>query len=61
MLNLDRDYLIDSLDDVDVVLEEFSCNEHDQHWLAYCALGGHEQCDLPGSTQRLPELYSAAA
>ena len=50
MLNsqpLDRDYLIDSLDEVDAVVDELSFNVQDQHWLVYCALGGHQHADWP--------------
>jgi hypothetical protein len=68
MLNpqpLDRDYLIDSLDEVDAVIDELSFNVQDQHWLVYCALGGHEHYDLPDIDNRtgmsLPELYDQAA
>ena len=50
MLNpqpLDRDYLIDSLDDVQDLIDGLSFNVHDHQWLIYCALGGHEQGMLP--------------
>ncbi|MEX6503601.1 hypothetical protein [Pseudomonas zhanjiangensis] len=61
----DRDYLIDSLDDVEAVIDELSFNVQDQHWLVYCALGGHEHYDLPdidpNSGFSLPELYAQAA
>ena len=68
MLNsqpLDRDYLIDSLDEVDAVVDELSLNVQDQHWLVYCAMGGHEHYDLPDIDPHtgfsIPELYMAAA
>lgn len=68
MLNpqpLDRDYLIDSLDDVEAVIDELSFNVQDYHWLVYCTLGGHEHYDLPDIDQHtgfsLPELYAEAA
>lgn len=41
MLNsqpLDRDYLIDSLDEVDAVVDELSFNVQDQHWLCTAPL-----------------------
>lgn len=68
MLNpqpVDRDYLIDSLDEVEAVIDELSFNVQDYHWLVYCALGGHEHYDLPDIDQHtglsLPELYAEAA
>ena len=68
MLNsqpLDRDYLIDSLDEVDALVDELSFNVQDQHWLVYCALGGHEHYDLPDIDNRtgmsLQEFYAEAA
>ncbi|MDH1262134.1 MULTISPECIES: hypothetical protein [unclassified Pseudomonas] len=68
MLNpqpLDRDYLIDSLDDVEAVVDELSFNVQDYHWLVYCSLGGHEHYDLPDVDLHtgfaLPELYAEAA
>lgn len=63
----DRDYLIDSLDDIDTIrlVDELSINVQDHHWLAYCALGGHEHYDLPDIDEQtgisLPELYHEAA
>jgi hypothetical protein len=64
----DRDYLIDSLDELDetdAVVEQLSFNVHDHHWLVYCALGGHEHYDLPDIDQHtgfsIPELFSQAA
>jgi len=30
---------------------------HDQHWLDYCQLGGHEHYELPAAQQR----YASAA
>lgn len=63
----DRDYLIDSLDDVESItlVDELSINVQDHHWLAYCALGGHEHYDLPDTDEHtgisLPELYHEAA
>ncbi|MBS7690650.1 hypothetical protein SBP02_04770 [Pseudomonas benzenivorans] len=68
MLNpqpLDRDYLIDSLDEVQDLIDGLSFNVHDHQWLIYCALGGHEHYDLPDIDRRtglsLPELYAEAA
>ena len=68
MLNpqpVDTDYLIDSLDEVEAVVEELSFNVHDHHWLVYCALGGHEHYDLRDIDEHtglsLPELYAEAA
>ncbi|MDX5373390.1 MAG: hypothetical protein LPK18_13265 [Pseudomonadaceae bacterium] len=68
MLNpqpVDRDYLIDSLDEVEEVVDELSINVQDHHWLIYCALGGHEHYDLPDIDEHtglsLPELYAEAA
>lgn len=68
MLNsrpLDRDYLIDSLDEVEAVVDELSFNVQDPHWLVYCSLGGHEHQDLPDIDSRTgmswPELYEQAA
>ena len=68
MLNsqpLDRDYLIDSLDDVEAVVDELTFNVQDQHWLDYCSLGGHEHYALPEIDEQtgisLPELFSQAA
>lgn len=61
----DRDYLIDSQDDVEAVIDGLSFNVQDQHWLVYCALGGHEHYDLPDIDQRtgfqMLELYAEAA
>jgi len=61
----DRDYLIDSLDDVEAVIDGLSFNVQDEHWLVYCALGGHEHYALPDIDTRtgisLPALYSEAA
>lgn len=64
----DRDYLIDSLDeldDTDAVVEQLSFNVHDHHWLVYCALGGHEHYDLPEIDRHsgfsIPELFAQAA
>ena len=61
----DRDYLIDPLDDAQAVIDGLSFNVHDQHWLIYCALGGHEHYDLPDIEQHsgfcLSELYAEAA
>ena len=48
----DRDYLIDSLDDVDAVIDGLSFNVQDDHWLVYCALGGHQHHDLPDMDQQ---------
>ena len=45
MLNpqpVDRDYLIDSLEEVEALVDELSFNVQDHHWLVYCALGGNE-------------------
>ncbi len=68
MLNaqpVDRDYLIDSLDEVEEVVDGLSFNVQDYHWLIYCALGGHEHYDLPDIDEHtgmsLPELYAEAA
>ncbi|UTW06890.1 hypothetical protein [Pseudomonas benzenivorans] len=68
MLNpqpLDRDYLIDSLDEVQDLIDGLSFNVQDHQWLIYCALGGHEHYDLPDIDRRtglsLPELYAEAA
>ncbi|MDM8350471.1 hypothetical protein P8H27_16470 [Pseudomonas sp. sp1636] len=62
---LDRDYSIDSYDEVDAVVNELSFNVQDRHWLVYCALGGHEHYDLPDVDQHtgfsLPEFYVEAA
>lgn len=62
---LDRDYLIDSLDEVEAVVDELSFNVQDYHWLVYCSLGGHEHYDLPEVDQHtgfsMPELYAEAA
>ncbi|MGE8496101.1 MAG: hypothetical protein ACN6O6_01225 [Pseudomonas sp.] len=62
---LDRDYLIDSLDEVEAVVDELSFNVQDYHWLVYCSLGGHEHYDLPDVDQHtgfsMPELYAEAA
>ncbi len=62
---LDRDYLIDSLEEVEDVINELSFNVQDHHWLVYCALGGHEHYDLPDIDQHtgfsLPEFYAEAA
>lgn len=61
----DRDYLIDSLDDIDEVIDELSINVQDDHWLVYCAMGGHEHYAQPDIDERtgmsMPELYSDAA
>jgi hypothetical protein len=61
----DRDYLIDSLDEVDAVIDELSFNVQDHNWLVYCALGGHEHYALPERDEQtgisLPELFSQAA
>jgi hypothetical protein len=64
----DRDYLIDSLDEIeelDEVLDQLSFNVQDHHWLVYCALGGHEHYDLPDIDQKtgfsIPVLFSQAA
>ena len=61
----DRDYLIDSLDDVEILVDELSINVQDHHWLVYCAMGGHEHYDLPDidphTGRSMPELYMAAA
>lgn len=61
----DRDYLIDSLDDVEAMIDELSFNVQDSHWLVYCALGGHEHYDLPDIDQnsgvRMPDFYTQAA
>ncbi len=61
----DRDYLIDSLDDVETLVDELSINVQDHHWLVYCAMGGHEHYDLPDIDLQtfisIPELYMAAA
>ena len=61
----DRDYLIDSLDDIEEVIDELSFNVQDDHWLVYCAMGGHEHYALPETDARtgisIPELYSEAA
>jgi hypothetical protein len=61
----DRDYLIDSLDELDAVVEQLSFNVQDHHWLVYCALGGHEHYDLPDIDPNtgfsIPELFAQAA
>lgn len=61
----DRDYLIDSIDDVETLVDELSINVQDHHWLVYCSLGGHEHYDLPDIDMQtgfsIPELYVAAA
>ncbi|MDP3817308.1 hypothetical protein [Pseudomonas sp.] len=61
----DRDYLIDSLDDVEAVIDELSFNVQDHNWLVYCALGGHEHYALPEVDELTgfspPELYHEAA
>jgi hypothetical protein len=63
----DRDYLIDSLDELDDTdaVEQLSFNVHDHHWLVYCALGGHEHYDLPDIDPHtgfsIPELFAQAA
>ncbi|SFI93898.1 hypothetical protein SAMN05216206_3217 [Pseudomonas guineae] len=59
----DRDDLIDSLDDVEAVTDGLSFNVHDEHWLMYCAIGGHEHSALPDIDTRtgLPAFYSEAA
>jgi hypothetical protein len=64
----DRDSLIDSLDeldDVDTLIEQLSFNVNDQHWLVYCALGGHEHYDLAELEQHsgfsIPALLVQAA
>jgi hypothetical protein len=61
----DRDYLIDSLADIEEVIDELSFNVQDDHWLVYCAMGGHEHYALPDIDPRtgvsLPEFYSEAA
>lgn len=61
----DHDYLIDPLDDVEAVIDGLSFNVQDQHWLVYCALGGHEHYELPDTDQhsgfRLSEWYADAA
>ena len=50
---------------MDAVVDELSFNVQDQHWLVYCALGGHEHYDLPDIDNRtgmsLPEFYAEAA
>jgi hypothetical protein len=61
----DRDYLIDSLDDVEAVIDGLSFNVQDHNWLVYCALGGHEHYALPEvdteTAFNLPEFYHEAA
>ncbi|CAE6894038.1 MULTISPECIES: hypothetical protein [Pseudomonas] len=61
----DHDYQIDSLDEVDAVIDELSFNVQDYHWLIYCTMGGHEHYDLPDIDSTtgfsLPELYAEAA
>ncbi|MGX5220597.1 MULTISPECIES: hypothetical protein [Pseudomonas] len=68
MLNpqpVDHDYMIESLDEVDDVIDELSFNVQDNHWLVYCSMGGHEHYDLPDIDMHtgfsLPELYDDAA
>lgn len=60
-----RDYLIDSLDDIEQVIDELSINVQDDHWLVYCAMGGHEHYAQPEIDERtgisLPDIYSDAA
>jgi hypothetical protein len=60
-----RDYLIDSLDDIEEVIDELSINVQDDHWLVYCAMGGHEHYAQPEIDERTgisqPDLYSDAA
>lgn len=50
---------------MDAVVDELSFNVQDQHWLVYCALGGHEHYDLPDIDNRtgmsLQEFYAEAA
>lgn len=63
---LDRDYLIDALDErEEAVINELSFNVQDHHWLVYCALGGHEHYDLqdidPHTGFSLPAFYAEAA
>lgn len=68
MLNpqpVDHDYMIESLDEVDAVIDELSFNVQDTHWLIYCSMGGHEHYDLPDVDTHtgfsLPELYAEVA
>ncbi|WP_298183620.1 hypothetical protein [uncultured Pseudomonas sp.] len=60
-----HDDLSDALDDVAAVIDELSFNVQDDHWLVYCALGGHEHYALADLDTRpdlnLPTLYSDAA
>lgn len=62
---LDRDYLIDHLEEVEAVVDELSFNVQDEHWLVYCAMGGHEHYDLPDIDERTGQapahVYSQAA
>ncbi len=61
----DRDDLIDSLDEVDDVVNGLSFNVQDDHWLVYCAMGGHEHYALPDvdtlTGTSMPDFYSEAA
>ena len=45
--NQDRLYLIAPSDDQQALIESFSFNVQDRHWLVYCALSGHTHADLP--------------
>jgi hypothetical protein len=50
---------------VEAVIDGLSFNVQDDHWLVYCAMGGHEHYALPDIDARtgisLPEFYSEAA
>lgn len=60
-----RDYLIDSIDDVETEANELSITAQDHNWLAYCAMGGHEHYNAadiaPQRGVNTPESYMAAA
>ena len=61
----DRDYRSTRLTTQEAVIDGLSFNVQDEHWLVYCALGGHEHYALPDIDTRtgisLPALYSEAA
>ena len=62
---LDSQFRRNAEDEDSALLDAFSCNVQDRHWLVYCALGGHEHYDLPDIDPRsglcLPELFAQAA
>ncbi|MBC3412142.1 MULTISPECIES: hypothetical protein [Pseudomonas] len=45
--NQDRLYLVAQSDEQQALIDGFSINVQDRHWLVYCALGGHSHDDLP--------------